>query len=88
MKRATKVTRLTISLPARLLEAAEERLVAPDESRSAFIRRLIEEALREAEEQSDVERYVRGYRERPQTEEEVGWSDQAAVEHLAEQPWK
>ena len=81
-------TRFTISLPTSLLEAVDRRLVRDGESRSAVVRRLLEEALREAQERADVERYIRGYRETPQTEAELGWSDLAAREHLAELPWQ
>ncbi|MBI4491610.1 MAG: hypothetical protein HY690_02320, partial [Chloroflexi bacterium] len=45
--------------------------------------RLIEAALREVEAREDVERYVRAYREQPQTEEECGWHDAANRELAA-----
>jgi metal-responsive CopG/Arc/MetJ family transcriptional regulator len=83
-----RVSRFTISVPAELLEAVDQQLIKGDETRSALIRHLLEAALREAEEREDVERYVRGYREQPQTEEELGWSDSAGLQHLAELPWK
>lgn len=79
--------RLTISLPSDLLEAVERELIQGEESRSAFFRRLLEEALREAEERKDVDRYLRGYREQPQTEEEFGWSDRVSEEGLTAAPW-
>jgi metal-responsive CopG/Arc/MetJ family transcriptional regulator len=81
-------TRFTISLPTSLLRALDEQLVNDGESRSAAVRRLLEEAVRAAQERADVERYIRGYRELPQTEEELGWSGAAAREHLSELPWK
>ena len=74
-------------MPAQLLVAVDQTLVR-DENRSALVRRLLERALREAEEQQEIERYVRGYREQPQTEEELGWSDPLAVAALAELPWE
>jgi metal-responsive CopG/Arc/MetJ family transcriptional regulator len=70
-----------------LVEAADRKLVRGSESRSAMIRRVLEEALRAADEKEDVERYVRGYREQPQTEEEFGWSDTALLQNLPELPW-
>jgi Arc/MetJ-type ribon-helix-helix transcriptional regulator len=82
------VSRVTISVPTKLLESVDNELVQEGETRSGLIRRLLEKALREAKEREDIERYVRGYREEPQTEEEFGWSDQALLEHLKELPWE
>ena len=82
------MTRVTISVPSELLEAVDQKLAQGDESRSAVVRRLIEAALRELEEQDEAQRYIRAYQEQPQTEEEFGWSDQVTLEHLAELPWK
>lgn len=82
------MTRITVSVPTRLLEEVDQRLVKGEEGRSAVVRRLLEEALRAVEEREDVERYVRGYRECPQTEEEFGWSDAVARDGIGESPWK
>lgn len=30
---------------------------------------------------------IRGYQERPQTEDEIGWSDAATAAMIAEEPW-
>jgi metal-responsive CopG/Arc/MetJ family transcriptional regulator len=82
-------SRVTVSLPTQLLEAVDERLIKGDEGRSALIRRLLEDALRrEAEERVDSERFIRAYREQPQTEEELGWAEQATREWWLEHPWK
>ena len=81
------VSRFTISVPTRLLEALDQKLTRDGESRSAVIRRLVEEALQDAEEQGNIARYINSYREQPQTEDEFGWSDEVAREHLAETPW-
>lgn len=87
-KGTCRVSRFTISVPTELLEAVDQQLIKEDETRSAFVRHLLEEALREAEEKKDVERYVQGYLEQPQTEEEVGWFQLASLQHLAELPWE
>ena len=79
-------SRFTISLPTELLEAVDDKLVKRAGSRSEIIRGLLEAALREAQEQEDIERYVRGYQQNRQTEEELGWSDAVARERLAELP--
>ena len=81
------VSRFTISVPTRLLEGLDQKLTKNGESRSAVVRRLLENALRDVDEQEDVTRYIAGYREHPQTEDEFGWSDHTAGEHLAEVPW-
>jgi metal-responsive CopG/Arc/MetJ family transcriptional regulator len=81
-----KTIRLTISVPTALLEEVDRNLDGT-ENRSAFVRRLMEDALKAAEEQRKVEQYIRGYTENPQTEEEWGWQDQVAVQALREVPW-
>ncbi|MDR7540005.1 MAG: ribbon-helix-helix domain-containing protein [Armatimonadota bacterium] len=80
-------SRITISLPTPLLEALDHKLARAGESRGAVVRRLIEQALREAQEREDVERSICGDHEHPQTEEELGWLDQVVPEALAEQAW-
>ena len=82
------ISRFTVSVPTPLLEALDQRLVKGGESRSAAVRRLIEAALREADEQAQIERYIRGYQQAPQTEEEFGWTDEAARQNLSEVTWE
>jgi metal-responsive CopG/Arc/MetJ family transcriptional regulator len=84
----TDVSRFTVSVPARLLAAMDERLIRNGESRSALIRRLLEQALEDEDEKERVEQYVRGYQEQPQTDDEFGWTDQIAVEQLRETAWR
>lgn len=92
----TASSTITVSLPAELIQALDERLVNGDGNRSAVIRRLIEQELRTREERDRrkqeerelVEQYVRGWREQPQTEEEFGWSDRVVAEAWAEDPWE
>jgi metal-responsive CopG/Arc/MetJ family transcriptional regulator len=84
----TGIGRFTVSVPARLLTALDEKLVREGESRSAVIRRLLEEALEEIEEREQIEQYVRGYHEQPQSDEEAGWTDQIAVDQLRGTAWQ
>lgn len=77
-----------MSVPTQLLEAVDRKLLKGEDSRSALVRRLLEQALKEAEERENVEEWVRSYREHPQTEEEYGWAEQATLEWMAEHPWK
>ncbi len=83
-----RITRMTVSLPSVLIDALDQRLAQGGEGRSAVIRRLIQTALRQAEEEAEIARYIRGYHEQPQTEEECGWSDHVARAALAEVPWE
>ena len=80
------MTKLSVVVSDELAEAMDRKLVKGHGTRSAVIRRLIEAALREADEREDDEAFVRSYREHPQTEEELGWSDRATREHFAEIP--
>lgn len=82
-----KASRITISLPTQLVEALDHKLAHEEESRSAVVRRILEQALKDAAEQEQIEQYIRGYTEYPQTEEEFGWSDYVTVEALKEIPW-
>jgi metal-responsive CopG/Arc/MetJ family transcriptional regulator len=82
-----KTTRFTISVPVDLLDAFD-RAVVQDDNRSAAVCRLLRSAVKEAKERADVERYIRAYEEQPQTEEEFGWSDQAALASFVELPWE
>jgi metal-responsive CopG/Arc/MetJ family transcriptional regulator len=81
-------SRFTVSVPTRLLEAVDRKLVKGDETRSAVVRRLLEEAVCEVDEQEDVQRWIRGYEENPQTDEELGWVDHVVCQVAAELPWE
>ena len=80
--------RVTLSLPDSLVLALDERLTRDGATRSAAVRRLLELALQTMDERAEIDRYVAGYRERPQTEGEFGWSDDVVRERLAELPWR
>lgn len=84
----TQYSRVTISLPAPLLDAVDAQLTRPEETRSAVIRRLIEQALREGRERADVEQWVRSYREQPPTEEDGIAAARFPDELAKELPWE
>lgn len=85
----TRHCRVTISLPTDLLEGVDNQLAQPDETRSAVIRRLIEQALRDARQRDDVEAWVRSYRERPQAEEDDGlWTSGFPPGMAVDLPWE
>jgi Predicted transcriptional regulators containing the CopG/Arc/MetJ DNA-binding domain and a metal-binding domain len=83
-----KMTRVTVSLPVALVEAADKQLADEDESRSALVRRLLESALREAEERDDINRWVRSYRENPQAKDDLAWVAEISTEQLEKSPWE
>jgi metal-responsive CopG/Arc/MetJ family transcriptional regulator len=82
------ITRLTVAIPTELVEAMDQKLVRGSESRSAVIRRLIENALSLVEEPEATERWKQSYREAPQSEDYAPWSDDTAPERLLELPRK
>ena len=83
-----KAVKIAISLPAELLEAAERERKVRGESRSQFFCQAVETFLRRAREQEAVERYVQGYREKPETDEEVAAVHQASSVVLGQEPWE
>lgn len=52
-----------------------------------LVTRVLDEPRRMLWHQVEVARYVRGYREKPQTANEFGWSDEAARQHFTELDW-
>jgi len=80
-----KSAKVAISLPQDILEAVETERKARGESRSEFFRRAIERFLKQ--ESSAVEDYVRGYRETPESVDEVQAIHQVGIAMLAEEPW-
>ena len=96
MKSQESVTRISVSMPATLVRALDD-LVDDGESRSAAVRRLVAAAAsshrieceRAEQERLVDEQFVRAYREQPQTEEEVGFSEALAIENWAKlPPWE
>jgi metal-responsive CopG/Arc/MetJ family transcriptional regulator len=82
-----RVAKIAISLPLDILEAVERRQVERGETRSQVIAELLATALRREREQSDVDRYVRGYLEQPETGEDIATLDRLAVEAAKRDPW-
>lgn len=80
--------RVTFSVPAEVLVSLDNQLTLPGESRSATVRRLIEEALQRCHEEEESQRFIRAYEEQPQTEEEFGYTDAVSLASFAELPWR
>ncbi len=83
-----KSAKVAISLPGDVLEAVETERKAKGESRSQFFRRAIERLLKQEQESSAVKDYVRGYREVPESAEEVEAAHRVGIAALAEEPWE
>lgn len=81
----SKSVTITIELPEELVQAVEEECRARGESRDVFFWRALDAALPAKRE--TVERYIRGYREHPETAEDVAAAYQSSVVILAQEPW-
>ncbi len=82
-----KTTKITISIPEELLEKIEKERMARGESRSESLRHAIESFLSREQEREDIERYIRGYQECPETEEEIALAQSKLPAAFAENPW-
>lgn len=85
---AGKTIKIAISLPAEMLEAAERERRARRESRSEFFRHAVEVFLRQERQREAVRRYVEGYREQPETDQEVAAAQQVSLGTLGREPWE
>lgn len=56
-------------------------------NRSEGVRSALEAMLERNRRDEVGRRIVEGYRHRPQTDQEGGWTDQASVGMIAEEPW-
>lgn len=82
---AGRSARLTVSLPASLVDEVD-RFLAGGMSRSAAVRAALEWAVAEARRREQIERFLRGYADQPQTEDEFGWADAAALDFWSQHP--
>jgi metal-responsive CopG/Arc/MetJ family transcriptional regulator len=83
-----KSAKVAISLPEDVLKAVETERRAKGESRSQFFRRAIERLLKEERGASAIQDYIRGYRDVPESAEEVEAIHEAGSAVLAEEPWE
>lgn len=56
-------------------------------SRSEAVRLALAELVERQRRRAIGEQIRREYRDHPQTEDEFGWTDQAALHMIAEEPW-
>lgn len=78
------VTRIDDDLAALVDELVAEGIV---ESRSDAVRRGLRGLIDHHRRRRIAEAIVAGYRDRPQTAEEVGWTDDATVRLIGDEPW-
>lgn len=83
-----KVTKIAISLPEEVLTAVEREREESGETRSRIFCRAVELLLRQRKEREMSERYVRAYRQVPETQEEIDAARRSASAVLAEEPWQ
>jgi metal-responsive CopG/Arc/MetJ family transcriptional regulator len=83
-----KSAKVAISVPEDILKAVETERKAKGESRSQFFRRAAERLLKEERGTSAIQEYIRGYREIPESAEEVEAVHQVGSAVLAEEPWE
>jgi len=82
------MAKIAISLPDDVLEEIEKEREASGMSRSEFFRHAVEEHLRRAKEREDVQQYIRGYLENPETLEEVSLAEATLHYAFDEGSWE
>lgn len=82
-----KVVKITLSVPTELAETIDRRQRECGTSRSEVVVGLLRAALREEQERADVERYIQGYLEQPETEEEIA-ANEAMWKTAIWGPWE
>ena len=81
---AQLVTRIDEELASLIDELIVEGVV---ESRSDAVRRGLRGLIDLHRRRRIAEAIVSGYQDQPQTEEEVGWADEATVRLISDEPW-
>ena len=80
--------KVAVSLPRSLYQEIERRRRETGLSRSAIVRKALEESIARRHRAALVERYVEGYRKMPETAAEVEAAQNAAADVLAQVPWE
>ena len=83
-----KTVKIAISLPEETLSEVEQERRNRGESRSEFFRQAVQALLRREQRRAAVERYIQGYREQPETQDEVEAAQGSATAALAQEPWE
>ena len=83
-----KSAKVAISLPEDVLEAVETERKASRESRSQYFRRAVERLLKQERDSSAAQNYVIGYKNIPESAEEIEAVHRAGMAVLAKEPWE
>ena len=83
-----KSAKVAISLPDKVFDAVEKERKVRGESRSRFFRRAAEKLLSQENESAVLKAYVRGYREFPETAEEIEIAHRISTAVLKGEPWQ
>jgi Arc/MetJ-type ribon-helix-helix transcriptional regulator len=78
------VTRIDSDLANGIDELIAEGVV---ESRSDAVRKGLRALIEQARRRRTAEAIIAGYTERPQSDDEVAWADQATVQMILDEPW-
>jgi len=78
------VTRVDEDLASLVDELIAEGVV---ESRSDAVRRGLRVLVDQHRRLRTAEAIIRGYEEHPQTDNEIGWSDESTVRMIKDEPW-
>ncbi len=69
------------------MDRVEEERRQRGESRSEFFRQAVQAFLRDLRGKKNVQRYIQGYLEQPETADEIREVSSASYEALAGEPW-
>lgn len=83
----TRIVKIAISLPEELLRAVESECRTRGETRSRYFRQAIERLLNQQRTQEAVRRYIEGYQQQPETDEEIAPAHQLSTAVLVQEPW-
>ncbi len=83
-----KVAKIAISLGKDTLMAVEKERKIRGENRSEFFRQAVEKFLKKERESSAIKDYIRGYREMPESTEEIEAMHRIGSAVLAGEPWE
>ena len=83
----SNMSKVAISLPPKILETVEKERQKRGESRSEFFRQAVQAFLRALKEEKDVQRYVQGYLQHPESADEIREVSAASYAALVEEPW-
>jgi metal-responsive CopG/Arc/MetJ family transcriptional regulator len=82
-----KSVKVAISLPGSVLKAVEAKRKEKGESRSEYFRHAVEKMLKDEQEAKDIQEYIKGYADMPETAEEIEGISRFGAASLAKDPW-